>query len=152
MNMRVQSPMVVTATFLWIGFVCAISFLEAWLKFQAPGVTLAIGLGIGRLVFGLLNKVEWVMAIAIFASLLFPKGFVMRRKNILFLIPVLLLLSQTFWMLPLLDERALLVIQNENVGSSNLHFYYVGAEIIKVGCLMIFGIKQFVGIKESPAI
>src|SRR5690554_4478538 len=107
MSMRVQSPMVVTATFLWIGFVCAISFLEAWLKFQAPGVTLAIGLGIGRLVFGLLNKVEWVMAIAIFASLLFRKGSLMRKKNILYLIPVLLLLSQTFWMLPLLDERAM---------------------------------------------
>jgi uncharacterized membrane protein (DUF485 family) len=38
--------------FLCIGFVGAISFMEAWIKFRAPGVTLSIGLGIGKLVFG----------------------------------------------------------------------------------------------------
>jgi len=42
-----------------MGFVLSISFMEAWLKFQAEGVTQAIGLSIGRLVFGALNKVEW---------------------------------------------------------------------------------------------
>lgn len=49
--------------FLWIGFVCAISFMEAWVKFRAPGVTLPLGLGIGSLVFKALNKAEWVFAI-----------------------------------------------------------------------------------------
>ena len=38
-------------TFVWLGTVLGISFLEAPLKFRAPGVTLPIGLGIGRLVF-----------------------------------------------------------------------------------------------------
>jgi hypothetical protein len=42
--------------------VLAISFLEAPLKFRAPEVTLRIGLGIGRLVFGALNTVEAVFA------------------------------------------------------------------------------------------
>lgn len=41
----------VALTFVWLGMVLAISFLEAPLKFRAPGVTLPIGLGIGRLVF-----------------------------------------------------------------------------------------------------
>jgi hypothetical protein len=44
--------------FVWPGMVLAISFLEAPLKLRAPGVTLAIGLGIGRLVFRALNLVE----------------------------------------------------------------------------------------------
>ena len=44
--------------FIWAGFVCAISFMEAWLKFRAPGVTLPVGLSIGRLIFSALNKVE----------------------------------------------------------------------------------------------
>ena len=43
------------AAFVWLGMVLAISFIEAPLKFRAPGVTLAIGLGIGRLVFRALN-------------------------------------------------------------------------------------------------
>lgn len=60
--MIVQRPIVIIVTFLWIGFVCAISFMEAWLKFQAPGITVPLGLGIGRLVFNALNTVEWVFA------------------------------------------------------------------------------------------
>src|ERR1039458_5793627 len=60
------------ATFVWLGMVFAISFLEAPLKFRAPGVDLRIGLGIGRLVFRALNSVEAVLAavlvIAVLAS------------------------------------------------------------------------------------
>jgi hypothetical protein len=47
----------VALTFVWLGMVLAISFLEAPLKFRAPNVTLQIGLGIGRLVFRALNTV-----------------------------------------------------------------------------------------------
>src|SRR5690242_7281186 len=49
-------------TFVWLGMILAISFLEAPLKFRAPGVTLPIGLGIGRLVFRALNGAEIVLA------------------------------------------------------------------------------------------
>ncbi|MEO6792530.1 MAG: hypothetical protein ABI253_05440 [Mycobacterium sp.] len=48
--------------FAWVGMVLAISFLEAPLKFRAPGITLQVGLGIGRLVFRALNAVEIVLA------------------------------------------------------------------------------------------
>ncbi len=69
-NSMVNNPVNIITTFLWIGFVCAISFMEAWLKFQAPGVTLAVGLGIGQLVFALLNKVEWVFASTVLITLI----------------------------------------------------------------------------------
>ena len=36
--------------FVWLGMVLAISFLETPLKFRAPGITVPLGLGIGRLV------------------------------------------------------------------------------------------------------
>ena len=52
------------ATFVWLGMVLAISFLEAPLKFRAPGVTIPIGLGIGRLVFRALNSAEVILAVA----------------------------------------------------------------------------------------
>ena len=48
---KVRPVTSVAVTFLWLGMVLAISFLEAPLKFRAPGVTVPIGLGIGRLVF-----------------------------------------------------------------------------------------------------
>jgi hypothetical protein len=45
-------------TFVWLGMVLAISFLEIPLKFRAPGVDLRTGLVIGRLVFRALNTAE----------------------------------------------------------------------------------------------
>ena len=43
------------ATFVWLGMVLGISFLETPLKFRAPGVDLRTGLAIGRLLFRALN-------------------------------------------------------------------------------------------------
>ncbi|WP_339886969.1 hypothetical protein [uncultured Flavobacterium sp.] len=133
----------IASTFLWIGFVCAISFMEAWLKFRAPGVTIPIGLGIGRLVFTALNLVEWVFALVIISNLLFSKTKFITLQNTLYFIPLLILIIETFWALPALDTRAELYIQGQKPPASNLHFYYVGMEIIKVACLTIFGIKLF---------
>jgi hypothetical protein len=61
------SAIAVAVTFVWLGMVLVISFLEAPLKFRAPNVTLQIGLGIGRLVFRALNTVEVAFALIIVA-------------------------------------------------------------------------------------
>lgn len=141
--MKTKYQIMIVCTFLWLGFVCAISFMEAWLKFRAPGVTLPIGLGIGRLVFGALNKVEWIFALIILANLFLAKKQLLTIQNTLYFIPLLLLLLETVWALPALDARAALCIQGLPVPTSYLHFYYVGMEIIKVACLAIFGLKLF---------
>ena len=54
--------------------VLAVSFLEAPLKFRAPGVTLPIGLGIGRLVFRALNSAEALLAAGILSGRRFRFG------------------------------------------------------------------------------
>ncbi|MPR31889.1 hypothetical protein [Salmonirosea aquatica] len=140
--MNIKSPIVVVCTFLWIGFVVAISFLEAPLKFQAPDITLALGLGIGRLVFAALNKVEWVFALMITFSL-FCRGNFTLKSNLTFILPLLILLIQTLWLLPALDTRAELHIRGAVVPDSFLHFYYVAAEVAKVTCLLVFGVGLF---------
>ena len=48
MNSCIPFPLALGVSFIWLGFVGAISFMEAWLKFCAPGVTRPIGLGIGK--------------------------------------------------------------------------------------------------------
>src|SRR5438067_1809392 len=55
--------------FLWLGMVLGLSFLEAPLKFRAPGITIPLGLGIGRLVFAALNRVEVALLVGITATL-----------------------------------------------------------------------------------
>ncbi|MCZ8284405.1 MAG: hypothetical protein O9353_03030, partial [Bacteroidia bacterium] len=127
--------------YLWIGFVCAISFMEAWLKFRAPGVNLQIGLGIGRIVFNTLNKVEWVFAIALVISLFNSKDTIYAPSNLFFYLPLVLLIIQTTWLLPALDTRAQMHIDGKVVPASNLHLYYVGIEIIKTIFLFIYSIK-----------
>lgn len=139
----VKMPIALICTFLWIGFVCAISFMEAWLKFRAPGITAPLGLGIGRLVFNALNKVELVFAIVILINIFWQTSDILKWQNLAFAVPFTLLLIQTFWLLPALDARAELHIQGQYVPPSNLHFYYVGMELVKIVCLSLFGITLF---------
>jgi hypothetical protein len=144
----VKIPFAVVAVFLWIGFVCAISFMEAWLKFRAPGITLPLGLGIGRLVFNALNKVEWVLAISLCVALFLSGEPVFKASSLAFLLPLALLILQTVWLLPVLDARAALQMDGVPLPSSRLHVCYVGMEVAKVLSLFVFGISLF----KSPAI
>ena len=143
MNLKTKFPIAISATFLWIGFVCAISFLEAWLKFKAPGITIPLGLGIGRLVFGALNTIEWFFAIAILLNMLHAKNSSISASLTWYLVPAILLVIQSAWLLPALDARAQVYLSGETPPASMLHFYYVGMEVVKVGCLITFGIDLF---------
>ncbi|HET8810795.1 MAG TPA: hypothetical protein VFM65_11100 [Flavobacteriaceae bacterium] len=143
MNLKVNYPVAQTAVFLWLGFVLSISFMEAWLKFQAPGITIPLGLGVGQLVFGALNLMEWVFTAVIGANFLLSKQKLFTKSELYYLLAVTLLLLQSIWLLPELDERATAVINGQNPPESNLHFIYVGFEIIKVIALFLFGTKLY---------
>ncbi|NAS32427.1 hypothetical protein GTQ40_15690 [Flavobacteriaceae bacterium R38] len=130
-------------TFIWIGFVCAISFMEAWLKFQAPGITIKLGLGIGQLVFTALNKVEITCALLITVSVLYLK-FTKVKINILLLpliIALIIISMQTVWLLPALNHRATFIINGIDVPKSRLHLWYVLLEVLKVISLFVYGFK-----------
>lgn len=141
--LKIKYPIIIAAIFIWIGFVSAISFMEAWLKFTAPGITLPLGLGIGRIVFNALNNVEWVLAFIIFLNLFFRSNSFYRNVNVIFSLIVIILLLQTFWLLPMLDNRAELYMQGKEVPASNIHFYYIWMEVIKVIALFSIGFFQF---------
>ncbi|MBS1764097.1 MAG: hypothetical protein JSS90_03905 [Bacteroidetes bacterium] len=144
----IKNPGVVVAVFVWIGFVSAISFMESWLKFLAPGITIPLGLGIGKLVFGALNKVEWLLLLFILISLLTAHENIFNSNYLTLLIPVFIVIVQTFWLLPALDARAQLQISGATVPPSYLHIYFAGAEVIKATCLFIFGISHFKPVKN----
>lgn len=143
MKYIVKQPIALVCLLAWIGFVCAISFMEAWLKFQAPGVTLSIGLGIGRIVFAALNKVEWVFAIFIVISTVVHKTKFFTVQNHFLCLATFLLCLQTWWLLPALDARANLYINNRPVPPSNLHISFIAAEALKVASLFITAITHF---------
>ncbi|NHN25041.1 hypothetical protein FIA58_005055 [Flavobacterium jejuense] len=140
--MKTKLKITIATLFIWIGFVCAISFMEAWLKFRAPNITTALGLGIGQLVFAALNKVELFLSSSIIILFLLQLKN-SRTINLYFGIAYTILLLQTFWILPELNERATKIIQEIIVPKSQLHFVFVTLEIIKVVCLFLFGKNQF---------
>ncbi len=136
----IKIPYYLVSSLIWIGFVSAISFMEAWLKFTAPGITLELGLGIGRIVFSALNKVEWFFAIIIVTDLLFSKKSWGKNLHILLLIPLSILVLQSFWLLPELDKRAIMILDHRPVSPSNLHFLYIILEVLKVFSLGTFAL------------
>ena len=62
-----EQVIAIALPFAWLGLVLGISVIETPLKFRAPGITLPLGLGIGRLVFRALNRVELVIAVVLTA-------------------------------------------------------------------------------------
>jgi len=143
MSRMVRQPVALGCIFIWIGMVCAISFLEAWLKFRAPGVTLPIGLGIGRLVFSALNKVEWILALIAVTGTFLHRYSLLSTRNVLLLIAVIILVVQTFWLLPALDTRAQWIIDGRTPPPSNLHIVFIAAEITKVSSLFATAVHYF---------
>ena len=127
-------------TFFWCGAVVSISFLEAWLKFSAPGVTLPIGLSIGRLVFSALNKVEWSLLLAAAICGYAASASWWRGAGWLVL-AITMLLVETIWLLPGLDKRALAYMSGEEPPPSVLHVLFVAAELVKVSGLLLAGIN-----------
>ncbi len=127
--------------FIWTGLVAAISFIEAPVKFKAPGVTLPIGLSIGKRVFSALNKTEWGCLIILLLCLFFRKN-IPCSQVALFLLTAVIIVLQSFWLLPALDRRAKLIIGGQTPPSSFLHYYYVAGELIKMICLIAFGWLQ----------
>lgn len=121
-------------TILWLGFVLAISFMEAPLKFQAPSLTLPIGFEIGYLVFHALNGVEIVLALSLVAFT-FQSKRPQRIQRLLMLLAVWLT-AQTVLLYTRLDERTLAIINGENVPEAPYHLIYIGMEVMKVGLLI----------------
>lgn len=137
-SMGVWWGIAVAVTFLWLGMVLAISFLEAPLKFRAPNVTVQIGLGIGRLVFRALNAVElaWalVLAVAIGAGTTCPSS--TGALCVAFAALALQLLAVR----PRLNRRSDHVLAGLDAPRSHAHHAYVALEAVKVIALLTAGL------------
>ena len=82
--------LIIGLSFIWIGAILSISFIEAPLKFQAPNITTALALGIGKIVFQALNIVEWIISILIILSLIILKSD--KKIWLLYLLPISILI------------------------------------------------------------
>jgi hypothetical protein len=128
----------VAVAWLWLGMVLAISFLEAPLKFRAPGVDLRTGLAIGRLVFRALNRVEAVLAVVLVVALLTGDPGVVA--GVAGASAVVVLAVQLVLVRPALTRRSDAVLAGADGPRSHAHLWYVGLEIVKVVGLLVAGV------------
>lgn len=134
------TPIPISGTFFfWAGFVCSISFMEAWLKFRAPGVTLETGLSIGKLIFTALNRMEWVFVLILMIMTLPRIKQLPARFNIMGGCVLFFLVVQTFFLLPALNQRAEMIIAGIEPESSPVHILFGIFEILKVLTLLYLG-------------
>jgi hypothetical protein len=132
-----QTGAVVAAvSFTWLGMVLAISFLEAPIKFRAPGITIPLALGIGRLVFRALNRVELVLlALALVGVAVVPRPVLVGLAAAL----AVLVAVQLVGVRPALNRRSDRVLAGEELPRSRGHLVYVALELVKVVLLVALG-------------
>lgn len=128
----------------WFGLIVAISLIEAPLKFQAPGITIPLGLGIGRLVFTAMNVVEVVLAIMLLVAA-FRAGVATKIRNVLVGLVAVLAIKVAL-IRPFLNKRTDAVIAGVDDGGSSWHYFYIAADgLLLVGLviLMVLVAKQW---------
>lgn len=121
--------------------VAAISFLEAPIKFRAPGVSLAIGLGIGRKVFTALNAVELVLTLVLAASCIVAKPDTPALTFIV--LAAMVLVVQVAAIRPRLSKRSDRILAGEVLPRSRTHVVYIAFELVKVVLLVSVIISLF---------
>ena len=120
---------------VWLGMVVAISFLEAPLKFQAPGITIPLGLGIGRLVFTALNIAEISLLVATTLVLVWPRA--SRPFWVVTGMLWLVTLVKIVVVRPPLNARSDIIVAGGDPGDSLLHYLYIGLDAIGVVLLIV---------------
>lgn len=127
--------------FTWLGAVLGISFLETPLKFRAPGITVALGLGIGRLVFRALTVAELVLAAALTTAVIAGVAGVGADAVTAVLVALWVLLAVQVGVLrPRLNGRTRMILAGETPPRSHLHLAYIALEGVKVVLLVILGV------------
>lgn len=112
---------------IWLGLIIAIDLIEAPLKFQAPGITIPLGLGIGRLVFTAMNIVEGVLALMLIAAVIMTRQ--IRPAWILLLTIAGLLVVKVALVRPLLNARTEAVLAGTAEAGSSVHLIYIALDV-----------------------
>ncbi|WP_405218785.1 hypothetical protein [Agrococcus sp. Ld7] len=124
---------------VWLGLIVGISLIETPLKFQAPGMTIPLGLGIGRLVFAAMNVVEAVLA-ALLLLAIFRSG-APRPERVLAIAIAAVLALKALVVRPLVQGTTDAVVAGDREGGSGMHLLYIAADgLLIVGLLALLGL------------
>ncbi|QIM19807.1 hypothetical protein G7066_11740 [Leucobacter coleopterorum] len=126
---------------LWFGMIAAISFIEAPLKFQAPGITIPLGLGIGRLVFATLNIVEGVILLALTLLSFWPESARIAGSRLLVWFGVVCVFAaKVAFVRPPLNTRTDEVLAGAAPGQSPWHYIYIVCDAATMVLVLVLAV------------
>jgi hypothetical protein len=137
----VRHPLTLVAVFTWLGLVVGIVFIASWLKYNAFGVSLPVGLSLDKVMFQAMVRVEWVFACAMLADLLLGRAPALMLAAAALLIALLAI--QTFWLQPARYTDSLAVFHGQGDPGAGLRMISTMLEVVKVSLLAVLGIIQF---------
>jgi hypothetical protein len=112
---------------VWLGIVIGVSFMATPIKFTASTLDLPTALEVGRVTFRLLERVEWMLALALIANAWLAR----QRPPWSFYLVVIVLAAEAFWLLPVLGVRTDAIRAGARPPASNLHVVFIAAELVK---------------------
>lgn len=116
----------VVITAIWLGFILAISFLEAPLKFQAPSITKEIAAEIGHIVFDASHGVQSLLFLILVFIFLLEK-FTKKIQLLVFILGIILLF-QILYLFPNINTVLLYF---------SAHQIYIFLEVFKLVLLLL---------------
>lgn len=135
---RVAAASLPVMALLWAGLALGVSFIATPVKFQAPSLTLAVGVDVGRHVFAASHAVQLLLASLAIAAAVLAAG--PRSARVLLACAAGAFLVQHLALLPVLDERARILIGGGTPEGPSPHVRYVALEALKILFLVISGV------------
>ena len=138
-------------SFLWFGMTAGVSMLATPARFAATTITRPIALDVGRVVFAVLNKAEFV---ALIILLIIVRVSGLAREYIAVCgVLALILLAQALWLQPELAARTDLIIAGIEPPPSIAHAAYSVLELTKLALLIYLGFRSLtLLIKNQPGV
>ena len=130
---------------LWAGVALGGSLIAAPAKFQAPSLTMASALEVGRAQFLWVGIGEALVCGLLIAALVFTPA----PGSGLFAIPIILFALQRLAAMPVLDGRSLRVIEGGPAGPKSLHRLYILLEVAKFLILLSAAAWSFANILKG---
>jgi hypothetical protein len=143
-DMHVIYPVILL---IWGGMIIGLSFIATPAKFLAPHLSIPLALEIGNVTFHIFNKIEWGALISVSMILFFHRSSTFTKWLPIGIVLIILLL-QTLWLLPILDQRVEVIITGGALEKSFHHWVYIIIEagkainLICTGAYMICKVKS----------
>lgn len=137
---RWASSFPIILSILYAGILLGVSFLATPIKFSSTILSLQAALDVGKVTFHALIILEWILSCSCVISFLFNPFH--KLNYILIFIIIVILIIQTFWLLPILDSRIILIQQDQIPGKAYYHLIYIAADTIKLLALLLIGFSN----------